>query len=94
MKPPKPLVHPSKLVLWSAWVGLFYHDFLIVTTHRLISKHGSAWTILRVREIDTVDVSNGQLSITAKGITHSVDFRKGEVAAEVADIIVQDILRQ
>jgi hypothetical protein len=87
-------VGPSEFVLWSGRVGLFNNDILIVTIRRVIFKRGSAWTILRLRDIDTVDVSQAQLLVTARGITHRVDFRKRELANEVARIIFQNMLRQ
>jgi hypothetical protein len=93
VEPPELRVEPSELVLWRGWVGLFYNDILIVTTRRVIFRHGSAWTVLRLSEIDSVDVSHVQLSLTTRGIIHTVDFRKKEVANEVARIIFQNMMR-
>jgi hypothetical protein len=93
-EPPELRARHSELVLWSGQAGLFYNDFLIVTTQRVISKHGGAWTLLRLSEIDTVDASQAHLSLTARGTTHRVDFRKEEVANEVASIIFESMLRQ
>jgi hypothetical protein len=93
-KPPELQVAPSELVLWSGRVGLFNNDILIVTIRRVIFKRGSAWTILRLRDIDTVDVAHAQLLVTTRGITHKVDFRKKEIANEVARIIFQNMLHQ
>jgi hypothetical protein len=91
---PESPVRPSESVLWSGRVGLFHGDILIVTTRRVIFKYGSAWTVLRLSEIDTVDVSEVQLLLTTRGITHRVDFRKKKVANEVARVIFENMLRQ
>jgi hypothetical protein len=91
---PESPARPSESVLWSGRVGLFHGDILIVTTRRVIFKYGSAWTVLRLSEIDTVDVSEVQLLLTTRGITHRVDFRKKKVANEVARVIFENMLRQ
>jgi hypothetical protein len=87
-------VRPSEAVLWNGRVGLFHTDILIITTRRMIFKHGSAWTVLRLSEIDTVDVSQSQVLVTTRDITHTVDFRKKKTANEVARVIFENMLRQ
>jgi hypothetical protein len=57
----------------------------------MIFKPGSAWTVLRLSDIDTVDVSQAQLLVTTRGMTLRVDFR---TANEVARSIFQNMLRQ
>jgi hypothetical protein len=93
-KSPEIEVRPSESVLWSGRAGLFNTDILIVTTRRVIFKRGSAWTVLRLSEIDTVDVSQTQLLVTTRGTTHTVDFRKKKIANEAARVIFENMLRQ
>jgi hypothetical protein len=91
---PEARTQPSEVVLWSGRVGLFHGDILIVTSRRVIFNHGTAWTVLRLSEIDTLDVSEAQLLVSTRGITHTVNFRKKKVANEVARVIFENMLRQ
>ena len=92
--PPEVALRSSELVLWNGRAGLFHSDILIITSRRVIFKHGTAWTVLRLSEIDTVDVSQTQLLLTGRAITHTVDFRKKKVVNEVARVIFENMLRQ
>ena len=85
---------PSEVVLWNGRVGLFHTDILIVTSRRVIFNHGTAWTVLRLSEIDTLDVSEAQLLVSTRGVTYTVNFRKKKVANEVARVIFENMLRQ
>ena len=87
-------VGPPESVLWNGRVGLFHTDILIVTTRRIIFKRGSAWTVLRLSQIETIDVSHSQVLITTRDITHTVDFRKKKIANKVARVIFENMLRQ
>jgi len=87
-------LRPPESVLWSGRVGLFHADILIVTTRRIIFKRGSAWTVLRLSQIETIDVSHSQVLVTTRDITHTVDFRKKRIANKVARVIFENMLRQ
>jgi hypothetical protein len=86
-------LRPSERVSWWGPVGLFWENRLLVTTQRVMFNHGdSSFTVLRLSEIDTVEVSHVELSITSRGVTHRLDFRKNEVAKEVARKIEENMI--